>query len=443
MLAGAMAVAASCPQPMAVLDGAGRCLAVNAAFRIAAGWGAEGPACDPGPPLPAAVILTPLPLDDGQTLQLATLPAEDMLHRLLNALPVMVSAKDPAGRYLFINAFQAAHYGIAAERAIGRRLGDLAGERYGAHLANIDDGVLRTGCPAGFFEEDSAGVDGELRNWLAYKGPLRGADGEVAGVASLAVDLTERRAREEAMHIARAKAEEAVRTRGRYLATMGHELRTPLHSIVGFSEFLAQETLGPLGHPTYRDYAQDIVVAGRHLLDMVNDILDMARLEAGRLPLDEEPIDLRRTVADVTRMMALPARHKRLGITTTVAPDMPQIIADVRRIRQVLLNLLSNAIKFTPEDGKIDIIVGQELNGDILVEVSDNGVGIAVEDMATALTPFGRVMAPGSTPQDGAGLGLPLVKALVEAHGGRFELTSVVGQGARARIILPRYRLRP
>lgn len=436
------AVVAACPAPMAVVDERGLFYAANPAFCAAAGWEkppVEGVCVD----LPAATGLSPLRLPGAPGLLLATLPTAELSHRLLNALPIMASAKDAEGRYLFMNAYQAAHYGVAVERVIGRRLRELAGERYGDHLAEMDEHIMRTGCPVGFFETEGAGVDGELRNWLSFKGPLRGADGEVEGVAFMAVDLTERKALEESLQMAKARAEEAVRTRGRYLATMGHELKTPLHSIVGFSEFLAQETLGPLGCPTYRDYAQDIVAAGRHLLDMVNDILDMARLEAGRLPLEEEPVDLARTAADVARMLALPARHKEIDVAVNVAERMPQIIADVRRIRQIMVNLLSNAVKFTPNGGKIVIVVGQADNSDILIEVRDNGVGIRAEDIPVVMTPFGRVRTAGAATQDGAGLGLPLVKALTEAHGGRFELESGAGEGVCARVILPRYRLRP
>lgn len=436
------AVVVACPSPLAAIDGDGLVLAANRAFCAAAGW-AEPPREGTRPDLPPDAVLTDLALDNAPGVRLVALSASELPNRLINALPAMISARDAAGRYLLMNAYQAAHFGVAADRVIGRRLRDLAGEHYSDHLADIDEQIIRTGCPAGFFEVDGAGVDGELRNWLAFKGPLRASDGGVDGVAFMAVDVTERKALEEALQMAKARAEEAVRTRGRYLATMGHELRTPLHSIVGFSEFLAQETLGSLGHPTYRDYAQDIVAAGRHLLDLVNDILDMARLEAGRLPLEEEALDLERTAADVVRMLALPARHKNIKITVDASPPPPQIIADVRRIRQILVNLLSNAVKFTPEGGNIAIGLGQFENGDVFIEVRDDGVGIKPEDIALVLTPFGRVVEAGVPAQEGAGLGLPLVKALVEAHGGRFDLTSAPGEGTRARVVLPRYRLRP
>lgn len=442
-------ILAACRSPMAIAGDDGRRVGANAAFCAAADWlsaseTAAETAAETAVEWPAATVFTPLATAG---LRLATVPpplesVDDLPRRLLNALPVMASVKDLDGRYLFMNAYQAAHFGVAAEQALGRRLGDLAGERYDDHLGDLEREVLRTGCPAGFFDVDGAGVDGELRHWLAFKGPLRGPEGETAGVTFLAVDVSERKAAESALRHAYMHAEEAVRTRGRYLATLGHELKTPLHSIVGFSEFLAQETLGPLGDATYRDYAQDIVAAGRHLLELVTDILDMARLEAGRLPLDEEPLDLVRTAADVVRMLALPARRKGVAVTVETAPTMPQIVADVRRVRQMLVNLLGNAVKFTPEGGHVAMRIRQAANGDAVLEVQDDGPGIRPEDVATVLTPFGRVSAPGAPPQDGAGLGLPLVKALAEAHGGRFELISAPGGGVVARVILPRFRLR-
>lgn len=449
----AAAVTAVFPTPAAVADAAGRRLAVNRAFQAAAGW-SDAAAADSATVAqwPAGTTFTPFG-DAG--LRLATLPpqpppqsppqseasAPETARRILNALPVMAGGKDAEGRYLFMNAYQAAHFGIAAEQALGRRLGDLAGERYDDHLGDLDREVLRTGAPVGFFEIDGAGVDGELRRWLAFKGPLRGDDGAIDGVAFLAVDVTDRKEREDALRHAYAHSEESVRTRGRYLATLGHELKTPLHSIVGFSEFLAQETLGPLGHGVYRDYAQDIVDAGRHLLELVTGILDMAKLEAGRLPLEEEEVDLARTLADVARMLALPARGKGVDVRVEASGAVPHVVADPRRIRQILVNLLNNAVKFTPAGGSIVMRTALTEAGEPALEVQDDGAGIPPEQIALALTPFGRVQSTDGPTPDGAGLGLPLVKALAEAHGGRLELLSAPGQGVTARVILPCCRL--
>lgn len=424
-----------------VLDGGGCCIAATSRFARRLGREPDeiaGHVID----LPAAAEVRPLP--GVAEWRLASLPAEQPdLRAVLDLIPAMVNVKDRGSRYRFMNAYQAQLYGVDPVAAVGCTAGEILGRGYGSYTRSLDQQVIDQNRPTGVFEEQYAGVDGVLRHWMTSKLPLHGADGAVDGVVTLAVDISGQKTREAVLADEKRSAEAAARARSRYLANAGHELRTPLNAIVGFAEFLAKETLGPLGNPIYKEYAGDVLAAGRHLLDIVNDLTDMARLEAGRMVLEEELIDLERIVADVVRMLSLPLARKRLVLDTEVPEALPHLLADARRMRQILINLLSNAVKFTAEMGRISVRAGIDEDGGIVLAVTDTGVGIAPEDIAVALMPFGRVVSPGMTAPEGTGLGLPLVRALVECHGGRLVLDSEPGRGTTVCVHIPKYRLRP
>ncbi|HLZ65281.1 MAG TPA: ATP-binding protein [Aliidongia sp.] len=265
------------------------------------------------------------------------------------------------------------------------------------------------------------------------------AEGSIVGIRT---DITELKHRERALFEAKELAEGANRAKSEFLANISHELRTPLNAIIGFSELIIAETLGPIAKP-YREYMQDVLNSGRHLLEVINDILDLAKAEAGRLDLYEEPLELKDIVDGVTRLMRERAMRNRLTLTAEVSPELPPLRADPRKLRQILLNLISNAIKFTPAGGSITITAERETGndetdeGDLLLCVSDTGIGIAPADIATALKPFGQVDGTLSRKYEGTGLGLPLTRAMVELHGGRISIDSVIDQGTSVTIRLP------
>jgi two-component system, cell cycle sensor histidine kinase PleC len=226
-----------------------------------------------------------------------------------------------------------------------------------------------------------------------------------------------------------------------FLAMMSHELRTPLNAIIGFSDVLQREQFGPLGRPRYVEYARDIHGAGTHLLSLISDILDLSKVQAGRLELHEQPVELGETVTAAVRLIAERAQNAMLLLTTDVPVDLPPLIADELRLKQMLINLLSNAIKFTLPGGSVKVAAGFD-GEELAIRVTDTGVGIAPEDIPTALSVFGQVGSPTTRrPAEGTGLGLPLVKALTELHGGRFALESVVGVGTTVSMIFPRDRI--
>lgn len=216
-----------------------------------------------------------------------------------------------------------------------------------------------------------------------------------------------------------------------FLARVSHELRTPLNAILGFSEIIKEQMLGPQAGPRYIDYAKDIHASGQRLLTMIDDILDLSRLQAGRMALHLEPVDPVAAVEWAARIVAPQAEQKNIQVTINRPPASPDIIADERALKQMLLNLLTNAVTFTPPDGRIHITVGRAPNGRCVVRVTDTGVGMTAEQLRQAVVPFGQTSALTTHQGQGTGLGLPIVKSLIEAHGGHLKIHSRPGQGSQ------------
>ena len=251
--------------------------------------------------------------------------------------------------------------------------------------------------------------------------------------------------------IEKVRAESANRSKSEFLANMSHELRTPLNAINGFSEILAGEMFGPLGDRRYKEYSQDILSSGQHLLALINDILDMSKIEAGKMSLKREPIHIEDVVEDAIRLMR--NRAEAVGLTLSVKlSDLPEADADYRAIKQVLLNLLSNAIKFTPRGGKIavsaTVIEQSSFSGvpseqRVRISVSDTGIGIAKDDLLRLAQPFEQIESQLSKSQPGTGLGLALTKSLVELHDGVLTMDSQPGQGTTVSFTLPVVQSQP
>jgi two-component system cell cycle sensor histidine kinase PleC len=238
------------------------------------------------------------------------------------------------------------------------------------------------------------------------------------------------------------RAEDANRAKSEFLANMSHELRTPLNAINGFSEMMTTEMFGPLGDRRYKEYAGDILSSGQHLLALINDILDMAKIEAGKMTLRYELVGIEDVVEETVRLMRNRVEAAGLTLALEIAPGLPEFEADYRAMKQVLLNLVSNALKFTPRGGRVTVkaeVAGEGLR----VQVTDTGIGISKEDLARLARPFEQIESQHSKSTQGSGLGLALTKSLVEIHGGRFELTSPgPGAGATAGFTIPLRRQR-
>lgn len=240
---------------------------------------------------------------------------------------------------------------------------------------------------------------------------------------------------------ARRRAEEANLAKSRFLASMSHELRTPLNAILGFSEVMAGEVLGPMNNPTYQDYAKDIHDSGKHLLDLINEILDLSRIEAGRYQLNEEPTLLTDVLEECCHLMELRARAKEIRLRPQFEHGMPPLLADQRAVRQIALNLLSNAVKFTPKGGEVRIRVGWTAGGGQYFAIKDNGPGIPPEEIPVVLAAFGQGSIAIKSAEQGTGLGLPIVQGLISLHGGEFELSAKLREGTDAIVIFPKSRV--
>jgi two-component system, cell cycle sensor histidine kinase PleC len=235
--------------------------------------------------------------------------------------------------------------------------------------------------------------------------------------------------------MAKIRAEAANHAKSEFLANMSHELRTPLNAINGFSEIMATEMFGPLGHPRYQEYANDILGSGQHLLSLINDILDMSKIEAGKLSLRFEPVVIDEVVEDTLRLIRQKAERAGLKVRVHL-PQLPEIAADFRALKQILLNLLTNAVKFTPTGGTLTIsAIATETN--VHISVTDTGIGIARKDLDRLARPFEQIENQFSKTREGTGLGLALTKSLIEMHSGRFEVDSVLGEGTTCTVVLP------
>jgi two-component system cell cycle sensor histidine kinase PleC len=499
-----------------------------------------------------------------------------LLRAAIDAIPALIGAKDRQSRYIFVNAHQARLYGTTPGAAIGRSAAELLGHEYGDRTRALDQRVIESGEAIRAYEETYADAAGRPHDWLTTKVPLRSRAGEVIGVATVSVDVTERNAlararwsaearadatwadlrgaieslpdafvmyerdgrlitcnepmrrqhpelgalltpgarfedllrataasgsvpeaegREEewiaerlaeferpgpprelqladgrwvlirmfvtatgarvrvrsditerkraelAMLRAKEAAEQASRAKSTFLANMSHELRTPLNAVIGFAEMIERGVLGAVGNPRYAGYAADIRASGEHLLSIINEILDLSKIEAGKHTLRETLCDVRRLVQEAVRVSTAQGRMDVAPVSVEAATALPPVQADERALLQMLINLLSNALKFTPAAGRVSVGARIADDGGLELEVVDTGIGIDRRDIDLALSPFGQVESALQRRHGGTGLGLPLVRSLAELHGGRLTIESRRGAGTRASIWLPPARV--
>jgi PAS domain S-box-containing protein len=307
-----------------------------------------------------------------------------------------------------------------------------AGRSAGGGDAWLEDVMSRHRSPGLAYELLSS--DGR---WLQI-GERRTDEG---GVAAIVSDISEVKRREQELVRAKEEAELASRSKTEFLANMSHELRTPLNAVIGFAEVMEAQLFGPLGHQNYVNYAADIHRSGEHLLGVINDILDMARIEAGKIQLNEEAVEVASVAARAVRLIDQRASAGKVTIMAALPDDLPELLADARLVKQCLINLLSNAVKFTPSGGRVEIHAESTREGWLALSITDTGVGIAAEDMERVMAPFGQADSALHRRYEGTGLGLPLVKSYMELHGGVLRLDSTPGKGTTATLLFPPQRL--
>ncbi|UXS00305.1 ATP-binding protein [Agrobacterium tumefaciens] len=262
------------------------------------------------------------------------------------------------------------------------------------------------------------------------------------GYCAVIRDITQWKRTEEELRNAKRAAETANAHKTDFLARVSHEIRTPLNAIIGFSDLMATERFGPIGHPRYVEYSNDIGRSGRHVLDIVNDLLDISKIEAGQMDVDFVAVALNETVAEAVSLVQPQANNQRVIIRTALSQSVPQIVADLRSIKQIVLNILSNAIRFTPSGGQIVVSTAYEANGSVTLRIRDTGIGMTRAELDQAMKPFRQVASSGKRVRgDGTGLGLPLTKAMVDANRANFSITSTPNEGTLVEITFPSQRV--
>ncbi|RUU63762.1 PAS domain S-box protein, partial [Mesorhizobium sp. M2C.T.Ca.TU.009.01.2.1] len=262
-----------------------------------------------------------------------------------------------------------------------------------------------------------------------------------SGFCAVVRDITQWKRAEEDLTQARAVAERASSQKTDFLARISHEIRTPLNAIIGFSELMVDEKFGPITNDRYRDYLRDINRSGNHVLDLVNDLLDISKIEAGQQEMDYEAVSLNDTLAETVAMMQPQANRERVIIRSSFASRLPEVVADLRSVRQIALNILSNAIRYTQAGGQVIVSTAYEASGDVVMRVRDTGIGMTQAEIEQALKPFKQINALKRGRGDGTGLGLPLTKAMVEANRARFAITSTPGEGTLVEVAFPSTRV--
>ena len=352
---------------------------------------------------------------------------------------VISDPKQPGNPIVFVNPAFTRMTGYEPHEVIGRGYDLLQGPNTDREaIQRVEAAMNRCiGIQADLYSYRKAGTTFWDRVVI---NPVSGPDGMPDYFVGVHQDVTRQKRFEHELQSTKEAAVVANRGKSEFLAAMSHELRTPLNAIIGFSDILRAEMFGPVGNSRYRHYAEDIHDSGIHLLDLINDILDLSKAEAGKIELNEEAVDVEKTVRDSLTMVRQSADHAGVRLMAEIADALPLLRADERRLKQILLNLISNGVKFTPSGGSVRVKV--EVNDEGLgICVADDGIGIAREDMERVLEPFGQADAALARTHEGTGLGLPLSKRLAELHEAVFTLESKIGKGTRVRLRFPVERL--
>ena len=344
----------------------------------------------------------------------ASAPTDEFLLQVVNSVQSPVFVKDERLCFAFFNEAFCKLLGRNRDELSGLTDYDVVPPAQAALFQDIDRKVLASGAP---FESEEAltSTDG-AEYWLFTRKSFFEVQGGGRYVVGVISDITDRKRIEKDLVAAKVQAEDANRAKSQFLANMSHELRTPLNAVIGFSEVIKNELLGAINEPRYRDYADDIHRSGVHLLQLINDILDMTKVEAGKYELREDVCDVAKVVGDAVGLVSNLAIQNELNLHSAVPPDLPFLFADERCVRQIVLNFLSNAVKFTPKGGRVEVSARLEFDDTIVISVTDTGIGMAKDDIPHALSPFRQLESSLGRKYEGTGLGLPLVKSLLDLH---------------------------
>jgi PAS domain S-box-containing protein len=350
-----------------------------------------------------------------------------------------ITMQDFNGKIIAWNRGAERMYGYTEDEALGLKILDLVPEDKRAEAEELGAPIAR-GETIPTIETQRTTKDGRRLDVSLTVTVLVDDDGIPLGFATTERDITEHMQYETALRSAKKEADCANHFKSEFLALMSHELRTPLNAIIGFSEMLGGGYLGSLTNKQ-KEYISDIHGAGHHLLDVINDILDLSKAEAGKMELDTEVLDVTQIIEACLRLMRERAANAGVCLNVKIIGDLPFLKADKRKLKQILINLLSNAVKFTPRGGSVTVKVTKEPDGCVAIAVTDTGIGMSTEDVPKVMNAYVRANSMTKREGEGTGLGLPLTKTLVELHGGSLDLRSVLGGGTTVMVRFPADRI--
>jgi PAS domain S-box-containing protein len=366
--------------------------------------------------------------------------AISLLTSVFDVSEVGIVVTDQNHRIVRVNDSFVRIYGWSRNDLIGHNFIELVHGEEREAIAKSQEEFLRSG-ERNTGEMRILRKGGDPANVLYTTAGLELSNGRRFQVTTV-MDITMRKQMEQTLRQAKEQADAANQAKSSFLANMSHELRTPLNAIIGFSEMMIKETFGPVGNAKYIEYMGDIHLSARHLLEIINEVLDMSKIEAGRLELDEDTFDVGQLIQAVVRMMDSRAFSGGLKIKPIVEDSLPPLYADPRLVRQILINLVGNAVKYSNPGGTIEIRAYLGEGGKMVMSVTDQGIGIPADRIQEALEPFGQVNNPVQTSGvQGTGLGLPLAKAMTELHGGTLGLESEIGFGTVVTVEFPARRV--
>ena len=378
---------------------------------------------------------------DHRTLEDVLYESRERLRAVIDAVPAMIYACDADQRLVFMNTYTARLWGASPEAAIGRTTQEVFGATYGKECQTLDITVLNTGEMLPAYERLITDAAGREKVMLTSKCPIPDRIGRATLVVTAAIDITERKRAEGELFEALQQADLANRAKSEFLANMSHELRTPLNAIIGFSQMMSNESLGPIGSPKYREYGSDINQSAVHLLGIIDEILDLSKIEAGKMELLEQEVDLQEVIGDVIRITRPRAKDAGLELRNLVTGMLPRLRGDKVKIKQILLNVMSNAVKFTPQGGQISINAQVASDRALEINVTDTGIGMSDDEIPLAVSRFGQVEGSLSRSYAGAGLGLAIVISLIRMHGGACLIDSEKNVGTTVTLRFPATRL--